>query len=355
MSARLKVGVVGAGIGRAHVEAYQSLPERFEVLALCDLDQDRARKIAYASGVQRVMCDLSELCRLDDLDVVDVCTPSFLHARHTLQALAAGKHVICEKPVAGSLGEVDELIAAERQSPGCVMPIFQNRFGRGIQKLKLLIDRGLSGDLYLATIETAWRRRAPYYAGWRGEWASELGGALITLAIHAHDALYYLCGPAARVFARTETLVNDIETEDTVSASLEMAGGGLASLSVTTGSSAEVSRWRFCFSEFSAESQTGPYASSSEPWSVTGDSPESAERIERALTDFVELPEGFAGQFYRFYDAVNGGSALPVTLSDARASLELITAMYHSARTGGDVALPIHEDHPLYAGWRPEA
>jgi predicted dehydrogenase len=354
MDTRLRVGVVGAGVGQAHLEAYQSLPERFEVLALCDLDQVRAREVASASGVRRVSCDLSELCRLDELDVIDICTPSHLHARHTLQALAAGKHVICEKPVAGSLGEVDALIDAEWQSSGCVMPIFQNRFGRGVQKLKLLIDSGLSGDLYLATIETAWRRRAPYYAGWRGKWASELGGALMTLAIHAHDVLYYLCGPATRVFARTATLVNDIETEDTVSASVEMAGGGLASLSVTTGSPAEVSRWRVCFSEFPAESQVGPYASSAEPWSFTGDSPEAAERIKRALADFVELPEGFAGQFYRFYDAVKGGAALPVTLGDARASLELITAMYHSARTGRDVALPIHKDHPLYASLRPQ-
>ena len=235
------------------------------------------------------------------------------------------------------------------------MPIFQNRFGHGLQKLKLLVDYGVAGSLHLATIETAWRRRASYYVRWRGKWATELGGALVTLAIHAHDALYYVCGPARRVFARTATLVNPIETEDTVTASLEMHDGALASLSVTTGSPAEVSRWRFCFSELSAESQPAPYASATDPWDFTTDSEETKARMDRALARLVPMPEGFAGQFARFHRSLRDGTELPVTLADARASLELITALYFSAMTGEDVVLPIGADHPMYAGWQPEA
>ncbi len=355
MNGRLRVGVVGAGIGRSHIQAYQSLPDRFDVLALCDIDEERASDLAQQSAIPRVCNDLSELCRMDDLDVIDVCTPSHLHARHTMQVLDAGKPVVCEKPVAGSLRTVDELIAAERRSGKRVMPIFQNRFGHGLQKLKLLVDRGVAGSLYLATVETAWRRRAAYYVRWRGKWATELGGALVTLAIHAHDALFYVCGRPRRVFARTATLVNPIETEDTIAASLEMASGALASLSVTTGSSAEISRMRFCFSCLSAESFTAPYASASDPWIFTGDSPEAEERIEGTLTGFVPLPEGFAGQFHRFHAALSAGTELPVTLADARASAELITAVYYSATTCEDVALPIIGDHPMYAGWQPEA
>ena len=296
MEDRLRVGVVGAGIGRAHIEAYWSLMDRFEVLALCDIDAERCRTLADEKGIPRVSTELSDLCRMDDLDVIDICTPSHLHAAQTLQVLAAGKHVICEKPVAGSLRVVDELIAAEGRFGRRVMPIFQNRFGHGMQKLKLLVDEGVAGALYLATIETAWRRRPPYYSRWRGKWATELGGALVTLAIHGHDALYYVCGSAKRVFARTATLVNTIETEDTVTASLEMAAGGFASLSVTTGSSAQVSRWRFCFSQLSAESHTGPYASSTDPWDFTADTEEAEARIQAALASFDPLPEAFAGQ-----------------------------------------------------------
>src|SRR5437762_7532546 len=116
----------------------------------------------------------------------------------------------------------------------------------GAQKLKFLIERGIAGRAYLTIAETLWRRRPPYYAvPWRGKWRTELGGALVTLAIHAHDLLYYMLGPARSVFVRTATMVNPIETEDTAAASLEMADGSLCTLAVTTGSSHEISRHRF--------------------------------------------------------------------------------------------------------------
>ncbi|MCB0197542.1 MAG: Gfo/Idh/MocA family oxidoreductase [Anaerolineae bacterium] len=356
MTKTLKVGVVGSGIGQSHIESYQTLPDMFDVVALCDLDQERAGDVAEKHNVPRLVADLDELCRMDDLDVIDVCTPSYLHFPHTLQALAAGKHVICEKPVAGSLQEIDQLIAAEAESGKRIMPIFQYRFGLGIQKLKFLVDEGVAGRAYLTTVETAWRRRPPYYTvPWRGKWETELGGALVTLAIHAHDLLSYIVGPVKSVFARTKTLVNAIETEDSVSASLEMADGSLASLSVTTGSTVEISRHRFCFSNLMAESNTRPYHNSFEPWSYCGDSPELDDEIQATLARFEPLPERFPGQFYRFYQALHTGTELPVTLADARASLELITALYTSTETGRSVDLPIGPDHPKYANWRPQA
>jgi predicted dehydrogenase len=290
---------------------------------------------------------------MDDVDVVDICTPSFLHYEQILQVLSAGKHVICEKPVASSLKQVDEIIAAEKQSGKRVMPIFQYRFRSGLQKLKRLVSAGVAGRAYLTTVETAWRRRADYYATWHGKWETELGGALVTLAVHAHDALYYILGPARSVFARTATLVNPIETEDCVSASLEMADGSLCSLSVTTGSTHQISRHRFCFSNLTAESNTQPYANTSDPWTFTGDSPEIDQQIQDTLACFEPLPEGFAGQFYRFHQALRDNIELPVTLADARASLELIAAIYYSARTRQVVSLPIGQDHPYYTGWQP--
>jgi len=353
MDGKFRVGVVGCGIGQAHVHAYQSLPEQFEVVAVCDADEARARALAAACAIPRVSTDLADLCRMDDLDVIDVCTPSYLHASQVQQVLAAGKHAVCEKPVAGSLKEIDELIQAEAQSGKRAMPIFQYRFGHGVQKFKFLIRAGLAGRAFMATVETAWRRRAGYYAvPWRGKWATELGGASVTLAIHAHDVLYYVLGPARSVFARAATLVNPIETEDCVSASLEMADGSLASLSVTTGSAAEISRHRFCFRNLAAESNTRPYNNTAAPWTFIGDSPELAQQIEEALARFVPLPEGFGGQFYRFHQALRQGTELPVTLADARAALELITAIYASAQMGQAVTLPIGEDHPKYASWR---
>jgi predicted dehydrogenase len=353
MGDMLRVGLVGCGIGRQHLDAYRSLTDLFEVMAICDVDAAKARELASGHGIGRVVTDVAALCEMDDLDIVDLCTPPYLHAAQTLQVLAAGKHVICEKPLAGSLEDADRVITAERHSGRRVMPIFQYRFGHGIQKLRFLVARGIAGPAYMTTVETAWRRRAAYYAvPWRSRWATELGGPVVNLAIHAHDLVYYVLGPARTVSAHLTTRVNPVETEDCAAIWLEMADGSICTLAVTTGSAHEISRHRFCFANLSAESNTAPYRSSHDPWTFTGDTPEVDVRIRDALAAFEPEPEGFAGQLARYHRALQSGGELPVTLADARASLELITAIYHSARTRAPVRLPLDADHPLYEGWQ---
>jgi predicted dehydrogenase len=352
---KLRVAVVGLGIGQHHLQGYARLPEYFEVVALCDIDRPKAEQVAASSGGARVTTDLAEVCEMAEVEVIDICTPPHLHVPQVLQVLEAGKHAICEKPLASSLAAVDRLVEAEKQSGKRVMPIFQYRFGNGLQKLRYLMAKGLTGQPYLSTVETAWRRRPEYYdVPWRGKWQTELGGAIVGHAIHAHDLLFYLLGPARNLFARTATLVNKIEVEDCASISLEMANGSLASLSVTLGSTVEITRQRYCFSNLVAESNTQPYSSNtSEPWLFSADTPELAAQIEAVLADYIPQPEGYAGQFWRFYQALREQGDLPVTLADARRSLELITAIYHSARTGQAVELPLSSDHPLYEGWMP--
>src|SRR5215470_16210088 len=236
------------------------------------------------------------------------------------------------------------------------MPIFQYRFGHGIQKLRHLVHRGIAGRAYLTTMETTWRRRAAYYAvPWRSRWATELGGPVVNHAIHAHDLVCYVLGSVRTVSARLSTLVNPVETEDCAAIWLEMADGSLCTLAVTTGSAHEISRYRFCFANLTAESNIAPYRATHDPWMFTGDTPEVDDRIRDALTAFEPEREGFAGQLVRYHRALRSGGDLPVTLADARASLELITAIYHSARTGVPVGLPLTPDHPLYGGWQPSA
>jgi predicted dehydrogenase len=351
MANRIRVAIAGAGIGRHHAAAFENLSEMFEVRAIYDIDLARAQAAADAFEIPHVGTDINDLYNMPDVDLIDLCTPSGMHFAQTLRALEAGKDVILEKPVAGSLKEVDQLIAAEKRSGKRVTPIFQYRFWNGVQKLRHLAAQGITGNAYLTTVETCWRRRPAYYATWHGKWKSELGGPLVTLAVHANDILYYVLGPARSVFARAKTLVNPIETEDCVSASLEMADGSLASISVTTGSAHEITRHRFCFSRLTAESNTQPYRNTSDPWTFTGDTPEIDAEIEAALRDFAPQKEGFEGQFARYYAALQAGAPAPVTLADARNSLELITALYDSAWSGRVVDLPIREDHPMYAGW----
>jgi predicted dehydrogenase len=352
--AKLRVGVVGCGIGREHISAFQKLGEWFEVVAVCDSGAGKAQAVADEFGIERAVFDYAALCAMDDIDLVDICTPSFLHYEQSLQGLDAGKHVICEKPVGGSLRQVDELAAAAARTQRQLMPIYQYRFGHGAQKLKLLVEAGVAGPAFLTTVETAWRRRWPYYENtWRGKWQSEVGGALVTLAIHAHDLVTYLLGPVDSVYAVMATAVNPIETEDCMSASLRLADGSLCSLSLTTGSAREISRHRFCFRHLTAESSLAPYANTSDPWQFDADSPEVQERIDAALQGFVPLPERFEGQLYRFAEAMASGGELPVTLRDAHVSLELATALYKSQATGQAVSLPIRPDDEWYNGWRP--
>lgn len=354
MPERLRVAIVGCGIGNSHAKGYQALPEHYELAAVCDIDKAKAQQFAETYNIPHVLTDFDELCRLDEIDIIDICTPPNLHVAQVRQSLQAGKHTISEKPLVGSLHDADALAEVERTSGKRLMPIFQYRFGHGLQKLKLLQAKGLAGNAYLTTVETAWRRRAAYYdVPWRGKWATELGGALLGHAIHAHDMLCYVLGPIKSVYARAATLVNRIEVEDTAAVSLEMADGSLATLSVTLGSPVEITRHRFCFSNLVAESNTRPYSNSGEPWSFTGDTPELSERINTVLEQFEPLPEGYPGQFLRFYNALNGNGELPVTVQDARMSLELVTALYASARSGQPVELPLGKDYQFYESWLP--
>ena len=234
------------------------------------------------------------------------------------------------------------------------MPIFQYRYGTGLQKLKMLIERGLAGRPYLTTIETHWWRPAAYYeVPWRGKWASELGGGLLGHAIHAHDMLNYVHGACAEVFAYGDTLVNKIEVEDTMALSIKMANGSLAALSMTLGSRKEISRLRFCFSDLVAESIIEPYTMGRDPWTFITNDPAHQAKIDEALASYQLHEDGYTRQFELFHQSIVNGGEPPVTLQDARSSLELVTAAYQSQRTGQPTALPIRPDHPLYNSWLP--
>lgn len=349
------VAVVGGGVGKIHIEAWKALPDKFTVRCICDLQEETARAVAEKYALPSIAINLDDVLCRGDIDIVDICTPSSIRVAPVEAALSAGKHVVCEKPLAGSLADVGRLEKAATAAKGRLMPIFQYRYGNGVRKLKHLIDKGLAGRLYLSTIETLWRRGAAYYAvPWRGKWQTELGGTLTTHAIHAHDLLCWLAGPVRSVFARTATrVVPSIEVEDCAAASLEMADGSLATLSVTLGAAADTSRLRFCFENFTAESCTSPYSPGSEPWSFTPASPEAGERLTAALADFTPKKERFAGQFEDFHAALESGGKLPITIGDSRRSIELLTALYASARSGVPQTLPVPKTHPGYNGWQP--
>ena len=355
MSRILNVAVVGAGIGRSHIiEGYVPNTDQFRVLAICDLNEERMTALADEFGIERRVVRFDDLLAMDDIDVLDICTPPMVHYPQIMAGLKAGKHVICEKPLVGSLQQIDEVIAAEKTAKGRLMPIFQYRFGNGIEQAKRIIEAGLAGRPYVGTVETLWRREADYYAvPWRGKWATELGGVLMGHAIHPHDLFCYLMGPVKSLFGRTATLVNPIEVEDCISASVEMQSGALGSFTATLGSADEISRIRLVFENVTFESDHAPYQPGTLPWRILPRNDATRDAIAALLADWRDVPPRFTTQMRRFYDALEGGGELPVTSADSRQALEIVTAMYHSSQTHEEVRLPIGPDHPKYHSWLP--
>ena len=349
------VGVVGCGIGRNHIaQGYRKHLDKFCVQALCDVDKARLANVGEEFSIPRRTRSFDELLRMDDVDIVDICTPATLHLGQILASLSAGKEVVCEKPLVGTLAEIDQVIACERAAAGRVMPIFQYRFGNGVQKARRIIESGVAGKPYLATVETAWKRTAKYYeTPWRGRREAERGGVLLMHAIHNHDLMQWLMGPIASVFARTATRVNQIEVEDCAVASLVMQSGALVSLAATLGSQREISRLRLCFERVTFESAPAPYSPGDDPWEIVPASPEAEAWVAAALAGYRAVPMRYEGQFAAYHAALTTGAALPVTLIDARSSLELATALYHSAATGAALTLPIGSDNPAYNNWPP--
>lgn len=333
------------------------LPHLFAVSACCDTSELRARSFAEKHGIPRAVHDYSELLALPGIDVIVVCTPPALHCSMVVAALQAGRHVICEKPFVASLAEFDRVVAVEAESPGRVMPIFQYRFGDGIARVRHAIRSGLVGKHFMSTVETAKKRGPDYYAvAWRGKFASELGGVLLTQAIHIHDLLTWLVGPAALVSCFKTTRVNPIEVEDCAVASIRLVDGSLASLCATLGSARQATRIRLYYENVTFERECFDEDSkkpANEPWVVIPRNHELGLALQTKMAEIGPQCGWFMRQFELFHASIVSGGPFPVTLEDARISIELITAMFHSDETGEAVALPIRNTHPKYTGWIP--
>ncbi|SPJ26175.1 Gfo/Idh/MocA family protein [Palleronia abyssalis] len=350
----IRVAIIGTGIGREHLAGYDTLPDRFTVTTLCDLDLDRARGVAGDRPIA-VTDDLDAVLDDEAIDLIDVCLPPHLHVPTATRALQAGKHVVCEKPLALSLAECDALIGAAAIADRRVFPVFQYRYGIAMAQIRALKAANLAGRPFAASVETHWNRGPDYYANpWRGTWKGEAGGAVLSHAIHNHDLLCTIFGNATAISASTATRVNGIETEDCAAILIEHDTGALSTSSITLGAATDTTRMQFTFQGFTATSGSAPYAPVSTPWSFTARDPYTQADIDAVLADLDTPRAGFAGFFHAIADALEGDAGREVTLQDGRQSIELVTAAYHSARTGQRVSLPLTEAAPLYRSWLPD-
>jgi len=350
----LCVAVIGAGIGAQHLAAYRQMSQQFDVKWICDLDLTRAQSLVGGTETTRITANFDQVLADERVDLIDICLPPHLHVPMTLKALEAGRHVICEKPIACSLAEVDQLQEAVARTKRQVFPVFQYRFGLAMAQLKHLMQKGLAGPAYAATLETHWNRASDYYAvAWRGTWKGEQGGAILGHAIHAHDLITHLLGPVAQVSAQLATRVNPIETEDCAAIAMTLASGTQVTSSVTLGAADDRSRIRIMFQGLTAQSGQAPYAPMADRWQFTARAPQDQQLIDTALSEVAEQPSGFLGFLAAVHGALRDRSNVAVTLDQARHSIELVTAIYQASRTGQRQSLPLPRTAPLYGGWQP--
>jgi len=219
-------------------------------------------------------------------DVVDICTPPGLHCQQIMDVLE-NSHVIVEKPICGSLADMDKIILMSGLTEHQVMPIAQYRFA--------------DPDDITDNITTSWRRHDRWYDGWRNNWELSLGGCLVSHGIHLIDLIIQDRG---------------------------------------------MPKWVFCHMDFTRDVETAAIIRMDD----VKLSIKVHDNIPGGF-DLGDSNEGFIRQFSEFYNSIRYGTALPVTLEETRKVIEVITACYYSHFTRSPVFLPLKQNHPFYGGW----
>jgi len=190
---RVKIAVIGVGgISECHIAGYRNDP-RAELYAFCDIDAEKLKMKGEKYGITRLYTDVNQmLAELPEIDAVSVCTWNAAHAPCTLAALKAGKHVLCEKPMAMDVAEAKAMEQAAKDAGKLLMIGFVRRFGNDCAVLKDWIDKGSLGDIYYA--KATYLRRNGNPGRWFGDKSRSGGGPLIDLGVHVIDLCRYLMG-----------------------------------------------------------------------------------------------------------------------------------------------------------------
>ncbi|MCG9129967.1 Gfo/Idh/MocA family oxidoreductase [Candidatus Poribacteria bacterium] len=191
----VQAAVVGLGWpGMQHLKGY-TVDARTAVIAVCDLDADRGKEVAKEHNIPYVYSDHREMLENNEIDAVSVCLPNFLHAPIAIDALNAGKHVLCEKPPAKSAEEAKEMADTAEKNGKTLMYALVQRFGGSSQVLKQMVQDGELGDVYFGKAGYVRRRGIPIgKGGWFVDKDRSGGGALIDIGVHALDCVWWLMG-----------------------------------------------------------------------------------------------------------------------------------------------------------------
>ncbi len=357
---RLRLAIVGAGvIGRQHQVVASQLTDRIELVAVVDLEEDKARTLAEKAGA-RAFTSLAQALADEQIDLVAVCTPTGRHAEVAIEALEAGKHVIVEKPAEVTVARTDDIIQAQRKAGTVVSVISQHRFDPSTRLVLEAIRNGELGRLTSGIASIDWWRGQSYYdsGDWRGTWELDGGGALMNQGVHTVDLLVAALGRPVEVFAYTGTLAHErIEVEDVAVGVVRFESGALGVLHATTAAYPGLSARLQVHGDkgsavidsdvlqfFHRTPATGSRSeklmgSSGKADNQAAEFPQASRPVQSAASDPGAMSDAHRWQYENVLEAIAGRAELVVDLETNRQAVSVITGVYESARTGAPVGL----------------
>jgi predicted dehydrogenase len=347
----VRAAIVGTGlIANAHMAAARQAGGRVRVVAAVDVDRSRLDEFRARYDIARGYDDARAMLAAEKPDLVQICTPPALHAELSVACLEAGAWVLCEKPLAASLAELDRILAAEERTGRYCSSVFQWRFGSGAQHLKRLIDSNALGRPLVGVCQTTWYRGEAYYrVPWRGKWATELGGPTMIHGIHAMDLFLWLLGDWQVVAAMIGTLDRDVEVEDVSLANVRFENGALVSIVNSVLSPRQETYLRWDFQKATVELR-GLYSYTNEDWrySIPEGSPDG-DLLSRWRTIPTDVPSSHPTQLAALLDDMERGERALTSGPEARRTIEFISCLYKSAMNGRPVERgSLAPDDPFY-------
>ncbi len=348
----IRVAIVGTGnISQAHIAGYLQFPNLCKIVALVDIVPQKAVEKAQRYQLDcEIFDDHLNILERDDIDLVDICTPPYVHAPIAINALNHGKNVLVEKPMAASLEECDQMIRAAKASGKLLSVIAQNRFRTPIANLKNVLDKGLAGEVKHVQVDSFWWRGHCYYdLWWRGLWSKEGGGCTLNHAVHHIDMLGWMMGLPKEITAVISNVAHDNAEVEDLSVAILRYEKALAQVTSSVVHHGEEQQLIFQCDKACISAPWQVYASTSKENGF----PQRNESLEQELNAYYQsLPavafEGHTGQIENVLAAISAGTTPAITGQDGRNTIELITGIYKAGAKKATVSLPILQDDPYY-------
>ena len=333
------IGIVGAGlIADFHAKAIADI-DNAQLIAVCDINKARSDEMATKHDCKSYG-SYQELCQDKEIDIVTIATPSGLHMEPSIAAAKAGKHVICEKPMEITIKRVDAILEAFKKADTRICTIFPTRFHKAFKPIREALAKERFGQITCASVAAPFWRADEYYNDtWHGTWKLDGGGALMNQTIHTVDLLCAVMPQVESVQAYMNNLAHpQIEAEDTAVAALRFVDGTLGFIYGTTGSYPGEQR---CFTITGTDGTVVLRDDMIATWQFKDGLPED-EQIRQSfaktsgksgVADPADIShQGHTDNFKGFIECLESGEKFELEGDEGRKSVQLIRAIYQSAK-----------------------